>query len=107
MSKSLGNHIGVGEPPQEIYGKTLSLPDAAMAGWYELLLGEPRARRAVGARRQARARRAGSSSASGRPTTRRAAAEHFDRVFVQHALPDEIEEARFDGSAGGRSTCRR
>src|SRR3954451_7952300 len=41
MSKSLGNHIGVNDAPEEMYGKTLSLPDGAMAGWYELLLGEP------------------------------------------------------------------
>ena len=41
MSKSLGNHIGVTDAPEEMYGKTLSLPDAAMASWYELLLGEP------------------------------------------------------------------
>ena len=30
MSKSLGNHIGVTEPPEEMYGKTLRIPDAAM-----------------------------------------------------------------------------
>ena len=34
MSKSLGNHIGVTEAPQEMYGKTLSLPDSAMESWY-------------------------------------------------------------------------
>ena len=40
MSKSLGNHIGVTEPPEEMYGKTLSVPDEALGAWYELLLGE-------------------------------------------------------------------
>ena len=39
MSKSVGNYIGITEPPGEIYGKTLSLPDAALPVWYELLLG--------------------------------------------------------------------
>src|SRR5437588_170157 len=39
MSKSLGNHIGVTDPPEEMYGKTLSIPDASLASWYELLLG--------------------------------------------------------------------
>ena len=39
MSKSLGNHIGVTDPPAEMYGKTLSIPDAAMPSWYDLLLG--------------------------------------------------------------------
>ena len=39
MSKSIGNHIGVTDAPEEMFGKTLSIPDAAMASWYDLLLG--------------------------------------------------------------------
>ncbi len=39
MSKSLGNYIGVTEPPEEIYGKTLSIPDSVLKTWYGLLLG--------------------------------------------------------------------
>src|SRR4051795_7980946 len=39
MSKSVGNHIGITEPPADMYGKTLSLPDAALDDWYSLLLG--------------------------------------------------------------------
>src|SRR3954454_22009986 len=39
MSKSLGNDIGITDPPGEMYGKTLSLPDSALGQWYELLLG--------------------------------------------------------------------
>jgi tyrosyl-tRNA synthetase len=38
MSKSFGNYIGVTEPPEEIYGKTMSIPDSSLEGWYELLL---------------------------------------------------------------------
>jgi tyrosyl-tRNA synthetase len=99
MSKSLGNQIGVSEPPQEIYGKTLSLPDAAMAGWYGLLLGEP-APDGLSARdaKHALARRLVSRLHSADEAA--AAAAHFDRVFVQHALPDEIEDAAFDGTDG-------
>lgn len=37
MSKSLGNHIGLTEAPEEQYGRTMSLPDEAMAEWYRLL----------------------------------------------------------------------
>ena len=99
MSKSLGNHIGVSEPPQEIYGKALSLPDAAMAGWYRLLLGEPLP--ADLSPRDAKhelARRLVARCHS--PEAAAEAAAHFDRVFVQHALPDDIEEASFDGSSG-------
>ena len=94
MSKSLGNHIGVSEPPQEIYGKTLSLPDSAMAGWFELLLGEPPPE-GLSPRdaKHALARRLAERFHS--PAAADAAAAHFDRVFVQHEQPDEIEEARF------------
>jgi tyrosyl-tRNA synthetase len=37
MSKSLGNAIGIQEPPSEIYGKLMSIPDALMWSYYELL----------------------------------------------------------------------
>jgi tyrosyl-tRNA synthetase len=39
MSKSFDNYIGVTEPPDEIYGKTLSIPDSSLESWYSLLLG--------------------------------------------------------------------
>ena len=39
MSKSLGNYIGVTEAPEEIYGKTLSIPDAALETWYRCCSG--------------------------------------------------------------------
>jgi tyrosyl-tRNA synthetase len=100
MSKSLGNHIGVSEPPAEMYGKTLSVPDEAMAGWYGLLLGEE-APADLSARdaKHALARRLVERFHS--PEQAAAAAEHFDRVFVQHALPDEIEESAFAVGDGG------
>jgi tyrosyl-tRNA synthetase len=121
MSKSLGNHIGVTDPPQEMYGKTLSLPDTAMAAWYELLLGEPLpqdlsprdAKHALARRLVERLHSAQDAEA---------AAAHFERVFVQGDLPEEIEEAPFaaqDGAAvhmpaliaasfgGSRSDARR
>ena len=40
MSKSLGNYIGVTEPPVEMFGKTMSISDELMAKYYTLLLGE-------------------------------------------------------------------
>lgn len=41
MSKSKGNYIGLSESPTEIFGKTMSISDALMSRWYELLLGRP------------------------------------------------------------------
>ena len=37
MSKSYGNYIGINEPPQEIYGKVMSISDELMWRYYELL----------------------------------------------------------------------
>lgn len=37
MGKSLGNYIGVGEPANEQFGKTMSIPDDLMRQWFELL----------------------------------------------------------------------
>jgi len=36
MSKSLGNYIGINEPPKEIFGKTMSIADNIMFKYYEL-----------------------------------------------------------------------
>lgn len=37
MSKSLGNYIGISEEPNEMYGKTMSIPDNLMVKYYELV----------------------------------------------------------------------
>ncbi len=42
MSKSYGNYIGVNDSPQEMYGKLMSVSDALMDRYYQLLLGEQR-----------------------------------------------------------------
>jgi len=41
MSKSLGNYIGVTDPPNEMFGKAMSIPDHLMPGYYSLLLDRP------------------------------------------------------------------
>jgi tyrosyl-tRNA synthetase len=92
MSKSVGNQIGITEPPDQMYGKTLSVPDSALGQWYELLLGvEPPAgvspRDAKHALARALVARFHGEEAAA------AAAEGFERVFVQGKLPSEIEEA--------------
>ncbi|NLE44497.1 MAG: tyrosine--tRNA ligase [Chloroflexi bacterium] len=37
MSKSTGNYVGIDEPPDIKYGKTMSIPDSAMRNWFELV----------------------------------------------------------------------
>jgi tyrosyl-tRNA synthetase len=99
MSKSVGNQIGITEPPEEIYGKTLSVPDAALPEWYGLLLGRsvpadesPRdAKRALA--RALVERFHGAEAAV-------AAEAAFDRVFVARKLPEDIEEAVVRASNG-------
>jgi tyrosyl-tRNA synthetase len=89
MSKSYGNYIGVTEPPQEIYGKTLRLPDAALGSWYELLLGEPLPRDA----NPRDAKRALARTLVSRFHDVAAAQEAeraFDRVHREHRPPEQM-----------------
>jgi len=41
MSKSLGNYIGVAEPPYEIYGKVMSIPDSLIMDYFDLVTDVP------------------------------------------------------------------
>jgi tyrosyl-tRNA synthetase len=41
MGKSLGNYVGVGEPADEQFGKTMSIPDHLMPEWFTLLTDRP------------------------------------------------------------------
>lgn len=100
MSKSLGNYIGVTEPPEEIYGKTLRLPDEALGTWYGLLLGEelpadapPRdAKRALARRLVARFHDEAAAEAAER---------NFDRVHVEHRPPEEMPDASMSVNGDG------
>ncbi len=108
MSKSLGNYVGVDEPPDEVFGKLMRVPDDAMPIYYDLLLegGLDASRPAVESKRAlARgltARLHGDEAAA-------EAEEHFDRLHVERALPDEIAElpvAPDDGSVHVPSLLR-
>lgn len=41
MSKSLGNYVAIDEPPAEMYGKLMSIPDTLIADYFELLTDVP------------------------------------------------------------------
>ena len=96
MSKSLGNHIGVTEPPEEIYGRTLSLPDDAMDGWFSVLAIEPPDPGTSPRDRKRALARAIVERFHGAAAAR-AAEEHFDRVHVRHEAPDEMPELVVSG----------
>jgi len=89
MSKSVGNHVGVTEAPEEMYGKTLSIPDAAMPSWYDLLLGEP-VPEGVSGRDAKRALARAIVTRYHGPGAAEAAEAHFDRVHVAREVPDDI-----------------
>ena len=91
MSKSLGNHVGVTDAPAEMYGKTLSIPDALMASWYDLLLGHAPPE-GLPAREAKRALARELVARFHSPQAAEEAEAAFDRVFVERALPDEMPE---------------
>jgi tyrosyl-tRNA synthetase len=96
MSKSIGNHVGLTEPPAEMYGKTLSIPDDLMGSWYELLLGrEPDPSLSARDAKRALAREL-VTRFHGVDAAREAEAG-FDRVFVERALPDDVPEHVLSG----------
>jgi tyrosyl-tRNA synthetase len=96
MSKSLGNHIGITEPPEEIFGRTMRIPDETIGVWSELLgidlsqwpVDEPRERKRALARSICD-RFAGLGAGE-------RAQQAFDRVFRDRAIPDEIPELVLD-----------
>jgi tyrosyl-tRNA synthetase len=92
MSKSLGNYVGIAEPPDEMYGKTLSIPDSILGHWYDLLLGrKPPAD--LGPRDAKRALARALVDRFHGPGAGEAAEAAFDRVFVRREAPADIEEA--------------
>jgi tyrosyl-tRNA synthetase len=92
MAKSAGNYVGVTEPPEEVFGKLMRVPDDVMPTYYDLLLDEPfdPDRPAVESKRLlARticARFHGEAAAE-------AAEARFDRLHVEREAPDEVDEA--------------
>jgi tyrosyl-tRNA synthetase len=91
MSKSFGNYVGVTDPPEEMFGRLMSIPDDALRQYYLLLLdeeldpGEPPAAAKRALARRLVERFAGDGAGS-------AAEEAFDRVHVRHEVPSDIEE---------------
>jgi tyrosyl-tRNA synthetase len=99
MSKSYGNYVAVADPPEEIFGKLMSIPDAVMAEYFTLLLSEPLdpSRPAVEAKRELARRLTDRFHGEGAGA---AAEAGFDRVHVRGELPDEIPVARVSGDGG-------
>jgi tyrosyl-tRNA synthetase len=102
MSKSLDNYVGITEPPQEIFGKIMSISDPLMFRYYELVTDVPVAeieamkkQAASGAvnPRDLKYRLARSVAADfwGEAEARKAS-EEFERIFTQRKAPTDMEE---------------
>lgn len=91
MSSSVGNNIPLTAPAEEIFGRTMRIPDDMLPHWYGLLLerdvpeGEPMEAKLALAR--ALARRSHGDEAAER------AEAHFTRVVRERGAPEAVEEA--------------
>ncbi len=113
MSKSLGNAIGVLDPPGDMYGKVMSIPDALLWSWYELLTDVPAPE--IAARRQRveageenprdakaeLARRIVADFHGAEPALR--AAEDFRRAFSRGEVPEDVETRQLPAAGAGGS----
>ena len=108
MSQSRGNYIGISEPPEEQFGKVMSLPDELMPQYFTLLTDIPWEEAAKLHPKEAKKRLAYAivRSFHGEEEAERARA-HFERVFEARELPEEMPEVRLppellseDGTVG-------
>jgi len=94
MSKSLGNAIGITDPPEEMYGKVMSIPDELIAHYFEFATEVPIDEVAGLQPRDAKARLAREIVAVWHGAKKaKEAEEAFERVFKGKELPAEIPEA--------------
>ncbi|HFQ14346.1 MAG TPA: tyrosine--tRNA ligase [Gammaproteobacteria bacterium] len=109
MSKSLNNYIGISEPPDEMFGKIMSISDDLMWRYFELLSFRPMSEIETFRKEMAEGRnprdikfllgeeivaRFHSQDAA------RAAREHFIARFQKGAMPDEIPEKTLHAEGG-------
>ncbi len=101
MSKSLGNAIGVLDAPGEMFGKVMSIPDALLWSWYELLTDIPSAEIAE---RRKRVEQGGANPRDAKAELGRSivsdfhgadaalrAEEDFRRAFSRGEVPEDVE----------------
>jgi len=102
MSKTLNNHVGITEPPGEIYGKIMSISDPLMFRYYELLTDEPlmqieKLKREVKENKihpkdlKSQLGQTIVSDFWGEEEAKKAVQE-FERVFKHKEVPEKIEE---------------
>lgn len=107
MSKSRGNYIGIAEPPEEIYGKTMSIPDSILLQYFELLtdvpdeeLAEFKQQMESGVNPMSLKKRLAKEFVTRFYSAKdaRAAEEHFEKTVQNKEAPDNIREYPTDGN---------
>lgn len=109
MSKSLGNYIGIAEPPKEMYGKVMSLPDSLLIEYFELATDVPDEEIAQFTEQlnaqtvnpmylKKRLAREIIAQFHGKQDADKAE-ENFTRVFQKRELPEDIPEYGFAASS--------
>lgn len=99
MSKSLGNYVGITEPPSEMFGKLMSIPDELMWSYYELLT-DRTPKEIASMQKEVSSGKLHPMDAKMRladevirdfhgQEAARKAAEHFQRVFRERQAPEE------------------
>ncbi len=101
MSKSLDNYIGISEPPEEMYGKTLSIPDRLIYRYFELATDVPTAdlpRLKAFAESDPRNAKHELAFTIVRmyhgEAAARAARAYFEKTVIQKEVPDDVETFR-------------
>jgi len=99
MSKSLGNHIGITDQPQDIYGKLMSINDVLMPRYYELLtdLSFNKEEHPMAEKKRLAFEL---TKTYHDETAAQKAAEHFETMFSKRETPDEIPEYHVGGQPG-------
>ncbi len=103
MSKSLDNYVGITEPPEDMYGKTMSIPDELLEEWYRLASSfggsELETALKVIPRDPMGAKRALARDITRQYGGEAAALEaeaHFDRVVRRRERPEEIPDVEIE-----------
>jgi tyrosyl-tRNA synthetase len=110
MSKSLGNYVGIAEPPEEMFGKLMSISDALMWRYIELLSFEPLAavrtwkEEVEGGRNPRDVKVAFAKEIVARfhgPAAAQAAEHGFEQRYRHGQLPENLQEFSFEAPANG------
>lgn len=101
MSKSLNNHVGITEPAQEIFGKTMSVSDDLMWRWYALILNKSEAEiKTLKAGHPMEAKKQLAEAITDRfagAGEGRKARDGFEKVFSKRENPDDAPTLRVSG----------